>query len=196
MALTWDEQARVDADRAVWSDPGDGVAESLEWVGVLPEGRVLDLGCGVGRVSIPYAQAHPGSVVVGADSSAEMLHVANQRRRAAGCRNVLFRWVDGSDLEGLGRFCAAWSMLVFQHLEPKTAAGYVWQLGQLVRPGGVVRLQFVDAGLTGPGDEGPLSRPHQRELVESWFGAAGFRVVEVVVGGMRPTWTWLAAVRR
>lgn len=192
--LTWDEQARADADRAVWSEPGDGVAESLAWIGVLPEGRVLDLGCGVGRVAIPYAQAHPGSTIVGVDSSVEMLRWADARRGE--CRNVLFRHVGGADLEGLGQFDAAWSMLVLQHLEPCVAAGYVAQLGQLVRPGGVVRLQFVDADLTGPGDVGPLSWPHHRELVCSWLRSARFDVSDVAVGGMRPTWTWVTGVRR
>jgi cyclopropane fatty-acyl-phospholipid synthase-like methyltransferase len=194
--VTWDEQARVDADRAVWSDPGDGVAESLEWLGVLPEGRVLDLGCGVGRLSIPYAQAHPESTVLGVDSSREMLDRANAARRLADCRNVLFRWVDGADIENLGKFAGGWSMLVFQHLAARVAAGYVFQLGGLVRPGGVFRLQFVDADLTGPDDEGPLSRPHHRKLVESWLASAGFQVEDVTVGGMRPTWTWVTGVRR
>jgi SAM-dependent methyltransferase len=194
VTLTWDEQALVDADRAVWSDPGDGVTESLEWIGALPAGRVLDLGCGVGRVAIPYAEAHPSSTVVGADSSAEMIRLANARRGS--CRNVLFRQVDGADLEGLGRFGGAWSMLVFQHLEPRVAAGYVMQLGQRVRAGGVFRLQFVDAELTGPDDVGPLSRPHQRRLVCSWLESAGFDVTDVAVGGMRETWTWVTGVRR
>jgi cyclopropane fatty-acyl-phospholipid synthase-like methyltransferase len=194
--LTWDQQAERDAHAAVWAEPGDGVAESLEWIGRLPEGRVLDLGCGVGRVCIPYAQQHPDSQVLGVDSSAEMLDRAETARVEAGCRNVRFRWVDGTEIEGLGKFAAVWSMLVFQHLEPRVVSGYVMQLSQLVRAGGMVRFQFVDAALTGRDDEGPLSRPHHRDLVGSWLEAAKFDVGDVTVGGMRPTWTWMTGTRR
>ena len=193
--MTWDEQALVDADAAVWSDPGDGVAESLEWVGALPEGRVLDLGCGVGRVAIPYAQAHPGSTVVGVDSSAVMVAEAERRRRAVGCRNVVFRHVAGC-LDVCGRLDGAWSMLVFQHLDPVTAEGFVRQVAGLLPPGGVFRLQFVDAAMCGRGDRGPLSWPHHRVTVAGWFDAVGLGVEDVAVGGMRPTWTWVTGVRR
>lgn len=194
--MTWDEQARLDADAAVWSDPGDGVAESLEWIGVLPEGRVLDLGCGVGRVSVPYALAHPQSTVWGVDSSAEMIARAERNLAAACCGNVVFRLVDGADLGGVPVLAAAWSMLVFQHLGPVEAAGYVRQVAGRMRPGGVFRLQFVDAAMCGPDDVGPLSRPHHRVTVRGWFEDAGFDVLDVDVKGMRPTWTWMTGCRR
>jgi SAM-dependent methyltransferase len=50
---------------------------------------VLELGCGTGRVTIPMAQA--GVNIVGLDSSAEMLAVA--QAKAAGLQNI--RWLRG-----------------------------------------------------------------------------------------------------
>src|SRR5262245_58975370 len=51
-------------------------------LGALPpaERRVLELGCGTGRMTFPLARA--GASVVGIDRSAEMLGRAEKRRRA------------------------------------------------------------------------------------------------------------------
>jgi ubiquinone/menaquinone biosynthesis C-methylase UbiE len=52
-------------------------------------GRLLDLGCGTGRLLIPFAQR--GYQVVGADLSAEMLAVASEKASAAGVVVQLLR---------------------------------------------------------------------------------------------------------
>src|SRR3712207_6020181 len=44
-------------------------------------GRVLELGCGTGRIALPLARA--GAMVVGIDRSAPMLERARQRSRRA-----------------------------------------------------------------------------------------------------------------
>ncbi len=50
-------------------------------------GRVLELGCGTGRVTFPLARA--GVAIVGVDRSAEMLARAERRRRRARCRQTV-----------------------------------------------------------------------------------------------------------
>jgi SAM-dependent methyltransferase len=49
-----------------------------------PPGRLIDLGCGTGRVAVPMAQS--GHRVVGVDLSAEMLCVAGEKAAAARVR--------------------------------------------------------------------------------------------------------------
>jgi SAM-dependent methyltransferase len=66
-------------------------------------GRLLDLGCGAGQLTVPLAP-HVGEAV-GVDPESEMLRAAAVRARAAGVANA--RWVPGGsdDLPGaLGRF--------------------------------------------------------------------------------------------
>ena len=54
--------------------------------------RVLELGCGTGRVTIPMAQA--GFEVVGIDNAAPMLHVARRKAEALGLRNLTWLQAD------------------------------------------------------------------------------------------------------
>ena len=55
---------------------------------ILPGRRVLDAGCGYGRIAIPMAQA--GYDVTGLDHSDALLRVARERAEAA---NVAVRWI-------------------------------------------------------------------------------------------------------
>jgi ubiquinone/menaquinone biosynthesis C-methylase UbiE len=55
---------------------------------ILPGQRVLDAGCGYGRIAIPMAQA--GYEVIGLDYSDGLLRVARERADAA---NVAVRWI-------------------------------------------------------------------------------------------------------
>ena len=50
--------------------------------------RVLDLGCGSGRILIPLAKAQDRSVFLGIDVSKEMLRAAAQRIKKEGVKNT------------------------------------------------------------------------------------------------------------
>ncbi|MDQ2951538.1 MAG: class I SAM-dependent methyltransferase [Chloroflexota bacterium] len=74
------------------------LVELAHWGGpALVKGkRVLDLGCGDGRLALgvaPYAKS-----VVGVDPDAEMIADATERARAAGLRNVRFVVGAGQEL--------------------------------------------------------------------------------------------------
>jgi trans-aconitate 2-methyltransferase len=62
-----------------------------------PGERILDLGCGTGRLTAEIGPLVPGGVVVGLDPSARMLRVASQAARAsmAGERTAPIRLVRG-----------------------------------------------------------------------------------------------------
>jgi SAM-dependent methyltransferase len=74
------------------------VALMRRWGLLAPDRAVLDLGCGIGRLSLALAPhvAH----VTGLDVSGEM--IAEARRRGAGVANTTFCATDGRGLSGIG----------------------------------------------------------------------------------------------
>ena len=65
-------------------------------------GKVLELGCGTGRVSIPIAQASMD--VVGIDSSSAMLARAREKARESGTPNLKLLRADMRDFNISGKF--------------------------------------------------------------------------------------------
>src|ERR1041384_981673 len=123
---TWRPFGRVDAYYGVLSDEQfradrldakaldeffqtgeDHVAWTLDFIrrGIAPgfqPTRVLDFGCGVGRLVLPFARR--ASEVVGADISPEMLEEARRNTTSFGLTNATFVRVD-QDLDAVpGQF--------------------------------------------------------------------------------------------
>jgi SAM-dependent methyltransferase len=122
---------------AFWAGGEEALEKLLAAVGehVGPSDVVVDIGCGVGRLT--RALATRAREVVGIDISAEMLTQA--QRLNAGLTNV--RWVhgDGRRLTGVGdeEADACVSHVVFQHIpDPAVTLGYVREIGRVLRPGG------------------------------------------------------------
>ncbi|MEE8585245.1 MAG: class I SAM-dependent methyltransferase [Acidobacteriota bacterium] len=121
--------------------------------------RVLEVGCGVGRIL--RAAADEFGEVCGVDVSPEMIRKA--RRYTASCSNVSLFANNGIDLQVLGdrRFDFAYSLLCFQHIPSKQVIeGYIRQTCRLLRPGGLFKFQVQ--GFT------PLENPPD----DTWLGAA------------------------
>ena len=96
-----------------------------------PAMRVLDIGCGTGRLTIPL-QRLTGAEVFGLDLSREML---DQAKRKAGAEAL--HWVLG-DAQALpfpeGFFDCAFMCLVLHHLEDKARA--ISEMHRVLVPGG------------------------------------------------------------
>jgi SAM-dependent methyltransferase len=93
---------------------------------------VLDLGCGLGRLTRPLAER--AARVVALDVSAEML--ARARALNAHLGNVDWVQGDGRSLPDV-TVDVVLSLVVFQHLpDPALALGYVHDLGGVLTPGG------------------------------------------------------------
>jgi SAM-dependent methyltransferase len=105
--------------------------------------RVLDFGCGVGRLVIPFAQR--SDEVVGVDISQSMLAEAGVNCAAAGLANVTLTRSDDRLSRVEGRFDLVHSFIVLQHISP--ARGFVLfdELVRRVEPGGVGVLHLTFA---------------------------------------------------
>jgi SAM-dependent methyltransferase len=159
MGRFWDARARedalyfIDSTRAYgdddvesfWADGERTIDGILELVGArLRSGDVvLDLGCGVGRLTRALAQrtAHVHAL----DVSSEMLERA--RELNAQLTNVSWHHGDGTTLHPLedASVDVALSHVVFQHIpDPQITLGYVAELGRVLRPGGWTAFQISD----------------------------------------------------
>jgi SAM-dependent methyltransferase len=114
--------------------------EFVDWLGVAPAGRWLDVGCGTGALSQTILEAGAPAQVKGVDSSAGFVgyaraHVQDQRAR--------FEVGDAQALpDGAAGYDAAVSALVLNFLpQPERA---VREMARVARPGGVVAAYVWD----------------------------------------------------
>ncbi len=159
MAEFWDARAREDAlhfvdnelpyrhadPERLWRGGEAVVAGLLDRLDVEldPTDVVVDLGCGIGRLTRALA-ARAGHVRA-VDVSPEML--ARARALNPELRNVTWHLGDGATLRVLDDASAdaIVSHVVFQHLpEPELTYGYVREMGRVLRPGGWAAFQVSD----------------------------------------------------
>jgi len=102
--------------------------------------RVLDLGSGLGDVSMAVARSvGPSGEVVGIERDANSISVAQARVKAAGFRNVSFQQADVSEIVSDKPFDAAVGRFILMFLpDPLSVLRCVTRL---VRPGGVLAFQ-------------------------------------------------------
>ena len=119
-----------------WRDPVQ--RQSLAALGITPEDRMLDVGCGTGAAS--RSAAAVAGCVVGIDLSPEMIGKAT--RLADGIANVRFEVADAEHIPFAdGEFTAALCSNSFHHYpDPQRA---VREMARVLAPGG--RLVIGDA---------------------------------------------------
>lgn len=105
-----------------------------------PQMHVLDLGCGVGRMTAPLA-AHFDKVV-GVDVADEMIKDA--RLMHADVENLSFEVNDGSSLADFSddSFDLVLSYSVLPHLPMAVCESYFKEVNRVLKPGGLFRYQF------------------------------------------------------
>ena len=194
MRRFWDRRAREDAlyfvdNRLEYGDPdvdrfweeGEAALDrvlALAGCEVRPGGAVVDIGCGVGRLTRPLAAR--ASEVWGVDVSEEMLELA--RSYNPGLENVHWVLSDGESLTALGDASVDGivSLVVFQHIpDPQVVMGYVREMGRVLRPGGWAAFHVSnDPSVHRPPGfltraRGALSRERPSGMGEAeWLGSA------------------------
>jgi SAM-dependent methyltransferase len=140
--------------------------------GIGPGMRVLDVGCGVGDVSLLVASlVRPEGAVLGVDSNPLALGHARERVSAMGLTNVDFVEGDIRDLAFDEPFDAAVGRLVLMYLADPAAT--LRRIAALLRPGGIIAFQeltLTESGLTYP--EAPLLQ-RTGTLINETFRRAG-----------------------
>jgi SAM-dependent methyltransferase len=151
MRRFWDRRAREDAfyfvdNRLQYRDPDLGrfweegevaLDKTLAAAGKsVREGDVIiDIGCGVGRLTRPLAAR--ARRVWGVEVSEQMLELAQRHNPDLG--NVEWLLGHGSSLAGIpeGSVDGIVSLVVFQHIpDPAVVMAYVREMGRVLRPGG------------------------------------------------------------
>jgi SAM-dependent methyltransferase len=112
------------------------VATALE---LRPEDRILELGCGVGRIGRELAPhcAH----WTGVDISERM--IAHARERLGHLGNTAFHQLERTRLDGVadGSLSKAYSVAVLCHMDKEDLYLYLQELHRAVRPGGLIYVE-------------------------------------------------------
>jgi SAM-dependent methyltransferase len=189
----WDERAKENAlffvdneigydnpdAEAFWRRGEEVVGLMLDLVGleIGADQTVLDIGCGVGRLT--RALATRAGRVIGLDVSREML--ARAQEHNAQLANVEWVHGDGASLGAIGDASVdgCFSHVVFQHIpDPDVTLGYVRDMGRVLRPGGWALFQVsTDPSVhrpPAPGLKGRLRQALGREAAppREWWGSA------------------------
>jgi ubiquinone/menaquinone biosynthesis C-methylase UbiE len=207
LARNWEALARHDAMWAILSDPNKvgnrwdlteflatGVGEARRTVDYLDavakpyeRGRILDFGCGMGRVTQGFATFF--TRVDGLDVSREMVE------RARACNEVGDRvQFHVNHAERLpfedGVFDVVYSALVLQHVPRPLTLAYIREFLRVIKPGGIVYFQAPARCLVAVGDSfaSPIDTSEgrvqidmhvcPRDLVEDTVQTGGGHLVE------------------
>jgi len=104
--------------------------------------KLLEIGCGVGRLSFNLAKRFPE--VDALDISPEMIKRAIEYQERFCVSNVRFHIGSGKDLAGFGNdeFDFCFSYIVFQHIPSVNLIfDYVREIGRVLKPGGMFLFQ-------------------------------------------------------
>jgi cyclopropane fatty-acyl-phospholipid synthase-like methyltransferase len=102
---------------------------------------VLDFGCGVGRLLVPFAMV--AEDVVGLDVSVSMLREARKNCNKRGLRNVHLKPSDDELSTLAGTFDLIHSCIVFQHIPMERGRAILSKLLRHVHPGGMGAIQLT-----------------------------------------------------
>ena len=163
---------------------GEAIVESL---GVKPQMRVLDLGCGDGTTAVPLARS--GADVTGIDIARNLVEAGNRRAKEAGLTRLRFQEGDACNLEDVADHSFDLSISVFGAMFAPKPFDVAKEMVRVTKPGGrivmgnwipndptfVSQLLKISSTFTPPPPEGfisPMTWGVEDHIVER-FGQAG-----------------------
>ena len=149
-------------------------------------GRLLDIGCGPGTITVDFAARMPDGEVVGIDAASDVLDVARKEADSQGQPNARFHVGDAYQLAfGDATFDVVHAHQVLQHMSYPVAA--LTEMRRVCRDGGLIAARDADYG-------GMFWFPEDPELAE-W--RLLYRQVARALGGepdaCRRTLSWARA---
>jgi len=106
-----------------------------------PIGRILDIGCGVGRITLPLARR--ATEAVGVDISPLMLSEAAENARLAGLSQSTFVRSDPELTQVTGQFDLIHSYITFQHIPPPDGCRLLASALRRLAPNGVAMIHMT-----------------------------------------------------
>ena len=152
--LDWDEAAFAESGRASVEAAIDSDLERLCRGRDPAEMQILEIGCGVGRMTEHLAETF--GEVHGVDVSGEMIARARARPAISRRPNVHLYETDGFSLAPLEdrSLDLAFSFIVFQHVpEKEIVISNIREVRRVLRPGSIFKFQVQGAALDRPEDE-------------------------------------------
>jgi ubiquinone/menaquinone biosynthesis C-methylase UbiE len=196
--LFWDKSAEWNVHRAIYDskevrdertrdrafeESGESDARNLAAF-VHPEGRVVDLGCGIGRVMRPLAPLC--REIVGIDISEKMIQKG--REFLANVSNARLVHTTGAEIPSVanGSVDFLFSLICLIHVDKRTAFRYLREIERVLTPSGMVLLQFEN--LLSPEGLAEFQRVidldieyplefYTREEIRQLAGAVGLKVL-------------------
>lgn len=165
-----DESARADDFASGEEDVRDTLRVLRQLAGpAFEQDRILDFGCGNGRLTVPLARV--AQHVVAADVDPAALAAAAEHCREAGLANVTFVESRPGLDDIAGPFEIVHSRDVFQHLEPSVGYAYAGAVLDRVTTRGGGMLHFTYAGP--PDEPRGIARRSQEVVLRLLYGESG-----------------------
>ena len=197
----WDNEALGGDPRyATLAWGGDGTADQImPTIGLILENltliqsrlentspRVLEVGCGPGRILHRFARLFPFDECVGLDVSPQMLALGNRDRPG----NVKVVVGDGRliPVEEIGMFDLIYSVEVFQHLDHDTKKAYLTEIGRALTDNGLAVIQYVE----GEDPDVIMHHPIPAKQMAALVKSAGLTVTRIIVHNhIHDDWRWM-----
>ncbi len=173
-----------------WTPAAQMRAAVIEALELRPGTRVLELGCGPGRLAIAIARQYPQVAVEAVDADAAMIALTQRyAKKAEVAINVV--QADVAMLPLSGPYDRVYSTLVFHHLRPDRKQQALQEVRRVLRPGGwfviadfgVPRgsVQWLLSAVIHPLDGIPNTAPHRDGRFERLLRASFRRVNSTAV---------------
>lgn len=161
--------------------------------GLPPDGYLIDVGCGSGRLARPLAARHPGRYL-GTDLSGDLLAHAAKLSGRADWRFAEVDHIAIPEADGVADMVCFFSVLT--HLLHEQSYWYLQEAHRVLKPGGKVVFSFLEfrepwhferifldgVRAARAGERKPLDVFIDREAIGIWAAGLGFAVEEIRSG--------------